>query len=321
MIRELSIDNPEDRRRWDHFLLSSIRGQHVQLTTWLASYRSYGGDYRVLLAESDDTILGGVGLIELGHRLCRIAHCPAGPIVAEGQEHLIPELIRAACDLARRRKCVSVQFQPPTSLDPMPRNFGPPAGLFPGSDTIRPGAALPGLVGVEQMLWVDFPPARDVEEWTATMFEGFSASTRRNLRLADRSGVEVREARDADELREGYAVIEQNGAAQGYPTRTWAEFGETLSLQVAERHASLFTARHEGRLLGAVYGCWAGRRFSDSMAGTIRSKPDLKIGHFLRWGAMRAAWERGMLGYDLTADGPPGVRDAKYGFGPTKIEF
>lgn len=318
VLTDLNLADVQQCARWDQFVLDSIRGHHVQFTTWLESYRSYGGVPHVIVAETAGKITGGIGIIALGNRLCRLANCSAGPIVDVGQEAAIPNLLEAAHDWARRAKCVTLQVQPPATTAALPEPF-----LLPGPLDIRApwreGPAMPGLAGIEQMLWVPFPQADSVDAWSEGMFARFSSSTRRNLRIAQKAGVDVIEAKDEQLLREGYAIIEQNGVAQGYPTRTWSEFGPTLQQQSKLGHASLFVARHEGRLLGAVYGTWAGRRFTDCMAGTVRTKPDLKIGYFVRYKAMEAAWQRGMIGYDLTADGPPGVKEAKYGFAPIKL--
>ncbi|MCA9167480.1 MAG: GNAT family N-acetyltransferase [Planctomycetales bacterium] len=318
-LHELDFADPAACERWDQFLLESVRGQHVQLTTWLRSYLSYGGTPHLIVAESQEKIRGGIGIITLGNRFCRLAHCPAGPIVDVGQEELVGPLLDAACQWARRQRCVTLQVQQPATHDPLPEKFLLPEAFRSSTFDWRDGPAMPGLAGMEQMLWIPFPSADSVEAWTELMFQGFSSSTRRNLRIAQRAGVVVEEAQDAAELQAGYAIIEQNGIAQGYPTRTWDEFGVTLCRQSELGQASLFVAKHEGQVLGAVYGAWTGRRFTDSMAGTMRTKPDMKIGYYVRFKAMQAAWERGMLGYDLTADGPPGVKEAKYGFGPTKL--
>jgi lipid II:glycine glycyltransferase (peptidoglycan interpeptide bridge formation enzyme) len=57
------------------------------------------------------------------------------------------------------------------------------------------------------------------------------------------------------------------------------------------------------------------------MGGTLRTEPDLKVGHFTHWQAMKRARELNLLGYDFTSGGSAGVMRFKQGFNPQRITF
>jgi hypothetical protein len=304
---------------WDQFLLRSPRGHFCQLSTWLRSFRCYGLSFSVLLARKgpDTSITGGVGMLQFGVPGFGYMCATVGPILDVGFEQHAPELIEAVLVEAERRGTAVVQFQfpyaPACCIPALLPSLDAPAH-FP----VRAGE--PFINAPNEMLWVEFPAGSSDEDfWEEHMLSRFRQQTRRHIRTAERSGLEIRECTGDEELRLAYALIEANGMARGYPTRRWDHFGPALSEQVRKGHAVVLTARRGNQNLGAHYGVIAGRRYTAVMAGTARADGEGDVGHFLHWSAMRKARSLGLLGYDLTSSSVKGVSQFKMGFRPQQI--
>ena len=170
-------------------------------------------------------------------------------------------------------------------------------------------------------MWVDFSRVDMGPDWEQDLLATFSQQTRRNIRAGLSSNLTCFEAKDPDEIKAVFEVIETNGREQGYATRTWQEFGDTLISQVQQSQAIVLGARVGETLVGAHYGVLAGRRYSYIMGGTIRTGKNLKVGHFLHWMAILKGRELGLLGCDLTSAGTPGVNRFKMGFRPEVLKL
>lgn len=308
--------------QWDAFNMHSPRGHYCQLSTWLRSFAVYGFQFHVIVAKnSDDCIVGGMGLLSFKALSSLLVSSPIGPLVEIGSEHASYSLLEAALDYAKSHKAFLLQLQFPAAAgDQLPATMPPQLPQTPRPQTgqvWRTGNA-PNL-----MQWLDFNCLSDLRDdaWSAAMLKSFKENTRRNIRTSLKNGLSASEARTESELREACRLIESNGQEQGYATRTWEEIGPTLMAQVEKNQAIVTVAHHEDKMLGVHYGVIAGRRYSYIMGGTQRVQPDLRIGHFLHWTAISKAKELGLLGYDLTSGGSEGVSKFKAGFNPQRVEF
>ncbi len=307
---------------WDEFLLRSPRGHYCQLSTWLRSFRSYGFSFSVLVArgKTGGAIAGGIGLLRFGARPFGALSAPVGPIVEVGCEVAVRPILEAVLAEAKRRGAFLVQLQFPCAAGVVLPALLPSVDP-PDQAPHYPGKWLPVGTAPGQMLWIEFPQAPEPEAWRELLLARFHPMTRRNIKLAQRQGLEVVEASSEPEIREAYTLIERNGRERGYATRRWQDFGPILLEQVARSQATVLLAQWRGRYVGAHYGVRAGRRYSYLMGAALREHGNLKIGHFLHWSAMNQARDLGLCGYDLTSGGTRGVLRFKMGFCPQRISF
>lgn len=314
----LGQDNCDE---WDSFQLESPRGHYGQLSTWLRSFRPFGGTERILAARDEQgEIVAGLGCIAWRKLGLEFWVAPAGPVVLAGNEELAATIVSAVSDAARETGAMALIIQPAVAQSGSLDKLLLPAAYLPVGETLNTGRRLPGMA-VGQLMWIDFSRASDGSQWEEDLLASFSQHTRRDIRSALRSQLTCFEAQQPEEIREVYGVIEANGKAQGYSTRTWQEFGATLVEQVQKRQAMLVGVRSDHQLVGAHYGVLAGRRLSYIMGGTVRTDGSLKVGHFTHWMVIKKARERNLLGYDLTSGGTAGVNKFKMGFKPDVVKL
>jgi hypothetical protein len=310
--------------QWDRFVTQSPRGHYCALSTWLRSFEAYGLKPLIALArrEKGGPVIGGMGCLTFGAMGFVGVTAPIGPLTDTGSDDAANLILQHAIEHARGLGAFLFQTQF-AATEEVPLPF-----LLPPQNTsaMLPGRPFKATAAPDQMLWIDFSriSADDSPEssvWEQRMLGSFNTNTRRNIRKAEKAGLIIAEAVAEAEVREGFELIEANGREQGYATRTWAEFGSTLLAQIRSDQASLLVAKYEGRPAGAHYSVRAGRRCSYIMGGTVRLEEDPGIGHALHWSAISRARHRGLLGYDLTTSGTPGVLRFKMGFHPEVVKL
>jgi lipid II:glycine glycyltransferase (peptidoglycan interpeptide bridge formation enzyme) len=308
--------------QWDQFLMSSPRGHYCQLSTYLKSFKGYGGNSHVIVAKDrwKDQIIGGIGLLEFGTKPLNMVLAAMGPIIDVGYEDCFSPLISEALSYSKSVGAFLFQLKIPFTeefIDPaiLPK-ISMPIGIC-----YCAGFPVDLIAVPNQMLWIEYGETASIEEWESRMFKRFTSSKRRNIRISEKNGLSMLRATEDSELRRAYSLIESNGREQGYSTRSWEEFGPTLVEQVNKGQAIVLVACRDGQLLGAHYGVLAGKRWSYLMGGTVRTEKDYKVGDFMQWQAMKTARTLGLRGYDLTSWGSSGVAEFKKGFSPTHIQF
>jgi hypothetical protein len=302
--------------------MSSPRGHYCQLSTYLNGFKNYGFSSHVIVTRNPETnqIIGGIGLLEFGKSPLRLITGTMGPIIEVGYEDAFLPLVSEALMYSKSVGAFLFQLKIPFAQE-----FSDPAVLpkiqMPQNASHHYGFPFDLMSVPNQMLWIGYEQSLSKEEWESTMLKRFSAGKRRDIRAAERKGLSVMRVTGESDLRKAYSLIELNGREQGYSTRSWAEFGPTLTEQVNKGEAIVLVACREEEFLGAHYAVLAGRRWSYLMGGTVRIEKDYNVGAFLHWQAMKTARGMGLRGYDLTSWGSPGVMEFKKGFRPTHIEF
>lgn len=305
---------------WDEFIQGSVRGHYCQLSSWLQSFRAYGFDYSIVVARCPSgALVGGCGFLFVGNRLMSIMTAPIGPLVDAGAEAVAAELLSHARKRARDRHCVLLQVMPAVAETGEHPFLMPHASMsLPGFEK---GAPFGSGIAPSEMNLLDFPEATTLEDWREKMLARFAGKAKRNIKTAEKRGIQMIKATSAADIQTAYSIIEDNGRQQGYSTRSWVDFGEHLQKQVALGHAIVLLARYQGAPVGAHYGVIAGRRLSYMMGGTVRMKPDLNVGYLLQWTAMTNAYLLGLRGYDLTSGGTASVGSFKASFNPTHVRL
>lgn len=317
-LNYLKTDN--ELQKWDDFLLNSPRGHYAQLSTWLKSFEAYGAAFQIIVAEEDEKIVGGMGLVIFGKGPFKLVTVPIGPIIAHGFEHLDKPMIAEAVKYAKKIGAFLFQLRIPyihqNSTDFLLNSIALPESIAFEKGFPFKVASTPNILFLVHLKQTD-----NDASWEEEMLNSFKSNTRRNIRKSMRNGLTIAEAVTDTDLQEAYAVIEQNGVKQGYSVRTWKEFGPTLIEQVRKKQAVVMTVKKEDQLLGAHYGIIAGKRYSYSMGGTKRIEKDYLVGHFLHWHVIKKAKKLGLRSYDFTSRGSPGVMRFKNGFKAEIIEF
>jgi len=318
----LEPGNEAGLREWDDFQSRSVRGHYCQLSTWLGSFEPYGFRFAVLVArrEASGTVLGGIGVLRLGRGSFGVMRAPVGPIVEVGAEHLVQPILEALLERAERTGVFLLQLQFPCSQEVHLDALLPSVPL-PDRVPHYPGRRFPAAGAPNQILWIGFENGRNGTAGRDDLLARFTPGARRHIRRAEQQGLYAHEVTQESDLREAYRLIEENGRQQGYSTRAWSDFGPVMLRQVQLGQGVMLVAQHRGRPVAAHYAILAGRRYCFLMGGTRRDDPKLNAGHFLHWSAILRAKELGLLGYDFTSGGPPGVLQFKMGFRPQVISF
>jgi lipid II:glycine glycyltransferase (peptidoglycan interpeptide bridge formation enzyme) len=321
IVRHINNDSRE-LDKWDQFLMSSPRGHYCQLSTYLKSFKVYGFNFHVIALkyQKQDQIIGGIGLLEFRKKPFNFVAAPMGPIIDVGHEDAFSLLISEALSYSKSVGAFLFQLKIPFTEE-----FSDLAILPKIEIPICPyhgeGFPIDFLAVPNQILWIDYGKPTSNDEWESRMFQRFSSSKRRNIRISEKNGLSVLRVTTEAELRRAYSLIELNGREQGYSTRSWENFGPTLVEQVNKGQAIVLVTSRDGQFLGAHYGVLAGQRWSYVMGGTLRTEKDYKVGDFMQWQAMKLARAMGLRGYDLTSWGTSGVMEFKKGFCPTHIKF
>lgn len=309
--------SPEDLKDWDHFLHTNPRGNNLQCSDWLKSYKKYGFSFEVLVVRNEkNEVIGGIGTVLAGFPFFRVLIAPCSPIINKEYEDLFENLLQQFLNRAKQKKVFYCHINLPvlkeensilkahcisTSID---------LSLF---ETGTPGNQFPAILSISGFRPVFINYSEGVETYKA-LFKSFNTNTKRNIKAALKNNLELRFQITEAEVAAAYQMIEHNARVQGYPVRSWKE-AKTMVMSLVEKgYCMVPCCYHQGQLKGALIVFDFGRHLTYISGGTLREDQDLKVGHFLHNEMLKQCIQKGYSFYDISVGGSKGVTRFKEGF-------
>ncbi|HEX2195111.1 MAG TPA: peptidoglycan bridge formation glycyltransferase FemA/FemB family protein [Candidatus Limnocylindria bacterium] len=310
-----------DRSAWDAFLAGCRYGDFLHDWAWADVAAFDGQPQRRFVAEEDGALVAiaaaQVRTLPLGRSFWYV---PRGPVLDYDSPRGAEWLRTVAIGLrqaARAAKAIAVKLEPRLERGSRPTmHFG----------RLRHD---PRTVQVGQTRLVELA---DDE----AMLASFDKDTRYAVRRADREGVEVRRFSDATDLRavdDLHRLVLETQARAGFPRPPLERYRTVWRALGDAGKASIFEARHDGRLLASGMLVIEGERSYYLFAGSHREeKGETKRypSYALQWAMMRHAREAGVRLHDLWGIAPEeagpehpwhGVGLFKKGFGGRSVTW
>lgn len=302
--------------RWDAFVASTDAGSHLILSEWLKSFDSYGFKFEVTLACDGDEIRGGYGTVIARALNFRFYSVPFGPIAAKGYESVLSDLVAEAVSRAKFHSCCYCHVTLPVSST---ENTHALLSLpdIPILQNAEKGHRFKYVYSAGGLNWVDIRNCKTEED----VLESFRTYVRRNVRSALRKGLETRYLESEADVRQGYDLCLLNASQNGYALRSWESFGATILTLIQSKKAKFIAAYKDGALKGCILLVRGGNYYTYILGGTVKEKPDLLVGHYLQWEAIRESLNAGFDGYNISLGGSKGIIDFKNGYATDQVFF
>lgn len=281
LAANLQVARPEPER-WDTFVASMSGDVLAQTTAW-AETKAPGQQHETIGLYDGDRLIGGCVLLLRPLGPLMVAYAPRGPLLSPGYEWAAPRLVAELerCRATWRPSALIVQ---PTRLDAQVAEALRGAGFTAAPLDIAPAASVE----------IDLTPEPD------DILGRMRSSRRRNIRKAERFGVEVRRGDRAD-----LAIFQQLHAStadrQGFPAltldyleRQWEVLGPSGVMRVYLAHVG-------GEPLAAATVTAFGDRMVFKLAG-LSEDPEarrVRASDSLHWRVLCAARDDGFSIYDL----------------------
>jgi len=163
-----------------------------------------------------------------------------------------------------------------------------------------------------------------------TLLAGMNQQWRRNIRKADKEGVEVRRG-GRDDLADFHGIYVETAERDHFTPRPLAYFERMWDALTAEApdRLRLYLAHHEGDLVAATTMVQVGEHAWYSYGASTSKKRDVRGSNAIQWQMMRDARDAGAAIYDMrgitdtvSADDPhAGLLQFKVGTGGQAVEY
>lgn len=305
---KISITKDLDyQKKWDNFIATNENGSHLQLSTWLQSYASYGFDYELFIAEENNEVIGGFGAVIAKVLFFKFYIIPYGPIVKGENTSVLEQLLKAIPDRAKELTCCYCQVSFPTFRNP---DFILNYNTNLDAIGYKKGNLFKYVYSSNGLNWLDFKKYNTIDE----ILLDFKSSVRRDIRSAERKEHEIKFLKSELEVKIAYDLCLENAKNNNYSLRDWNSFKPTILSLIENGNGKFIAAYKDHELKGALFLVKAGNYYTYILGGTKKEKPDLLTGHLLQWEAIKLSFAEKCDGYNISLGGSNGVKEFKNNF-------
>ncbi len=273
---------------WDGFVRAQ-GGHLLQTDGWARLKQQHGWQpYRIAVVEQwPGRILAGALLLYRNLGPLRLAYIPRGPIVDWNDLHLVRQLHKAIHNHARRHRAITLTIEPNCEDDPNLRQRLTRLG-FVAAPPLQP----------RNTITVDLSPAEDA------ILAAMKPKTRYNIRLAQRKGVQITQARNAADVAAFYAMMQETAARDQFGIHTLAYYQDAFRIfgPQGSGQAALFLAHLPEQGDTPIGGLFALAQPPEGIymygASSERGRAAMP-NHLLQWQAMQWAKSQGCAAYDM----------------------
>lgn len=279
----LLLDGGEAHPAWDEFVRAIPAATYLQTSIWARVKQVVGlRATRILLLRGGEPVAGCQVLSRHVAVLGQVGYVPLGPVAATADAKTLRVLVGALEQFARREHIRYLTLQP-AAHDPVLAAVLREAGFAPVE--VAPAPVWTVQIPLE---------GRSDEDLLAPM----RASTRGNLRRAERSSVRVRCGGERD-LPTLQRHLEATAARQGFQAYS-ADYNERLFSAFDEAaEARLLIAELDGEPLASALIVGFGDTAVHKVGGWSGTPSKVRPNELIHWVAMRWARDSGYGYYDL----------------------
>ena len=274
---------PLDDTAWDSFVVESPHGHLLQTSQWGALKSRFGWEVERMAVTNGDAIIAGVRVLYRSLPLgLTIAYVPKGPLVDWDDEGAVVTLLAALRQAAHRRRAFCLKLEPDLLDDPTLAARLVRLGLRPSAQFVQPRSTI--LIDLDG----------EEDESLAC----FKRKTRRNVRVAARKGVDVRD-RTASNLPAFQSLLEETARRKHFAIHSAGFYHAAYDLFVPSGHARLLLATHQDTVLAGRIVFALGHKAWTLCSASGSTHRNLNPNYLLQWEAIRWAKEKGCPIYDM----------------------
>lgn len=317
------ILNINEQDYFNQFIAAHPQGHFLQLWEWGMVKAGMGWESLPLVVEQDGAVKAALLILKRplpipGFKKS-IFYAPRGPVVDLDDEELCQVLFNGTRQAAKDHGAIFLKIDPAVEADnhrfkQIMSNCG-----FRLNET---GLDFEG-VQPKFVFRLDIAPDEN------TLLSNMHQKWRYNIRLAGRKGVTIREARDKEDLKAFYDILQETAERDQFLVRGYQYYEWIWDYMVVRNYARIFLAEFEGRIISGTLGLIVGNKFWYLYGASSNQDRNVMPNYLIQWEMIKWARQQGCTLYDFRGvsgdmdENNPlyGLYRFKKGFGGEMTEF
>lgn len=282
-----------EKERYNNFVKNHPKGHFLQLWEWGQVKRGMGWQPLPLILEEDGEIKASMLILKRSLPLPGLKKCifysPRGPVADIGNRIICGALFEGASKAAKDHGAIFLKMDPDVPKSNTDFTQILQACNFRKNETgLDFEGVQPGFV-----FRLDIRPSEE------ELLSNMHTKTRYNIRLAQKKGVQVRQAAGKEDLRKFYEVLVETAERDHFLIRGYEYFEMIWNQMELNGWAKIFLAEWEGNIVAATLALITGEKAWYLYGASSNQYRNVMPNYLIQWEMICWARENGCTLYDF----------------------
>lgn len=280
----MKIVDSSEKDKWNQLARRSSNFNLMQSYEWGEFKHDLGCEVqRIAIAKKKEFIAGvQVLFYPIFRGFYNLAYIPRGPLAnsedTEELNHLFPKIHQ----LAKNKRSIFLKIEPTWKYSERNIQTLINLGFIRSRRTNQPQASI----------------VLDISSDPETVLRQMNKSTRKNIHLAQRQGVQVRKG-DQSDLSIFYSLIKLTANRAKFPVRNFDYYKSEWNTFSKNNQACLLLAEYNGKVIASRMVFKLGSKAAEFHAGSSDEYRKIRANHLLVWESILWSKSQGCNSYDL----------------------
>ena len=284
----LDINNKELKEKYKEFLIKNKYSDLMQSIEWAKLKDNWICEVVYLMDENNEFIATSTVLLrKIPVINSYIAYCPRGPILSKRDSNLLDDLLKEFGVLRRKYNIFCVRFDPNWKKEEINKKEFKKLKFR-------------DKVSTKKIFQPKLNMILGLENYTEQeLFDSFSQTTRRNIRIALKNNCEVVQMTNLDGLDIFYDIHKITGKRDNFLIRSKEYFENMYNIFKDSGILKIWLVKHEGEVLGATISLEYGNTMWYYAGASSNEKRDFRPNHLIQWEMIKYAKEKNYAFYNF----------------------
>ncbi len=287
------IIDEKEKAKYNHFIATHAKGHFLQLWEWGQVKKGMGWQPLPLVLEENGEIRATLLILKRNLPLPGINKCifysPRGPVVDVDSEELCKALFAGAKKVAMEHGAIFLKIDP----DVKKENEG-------FKDILTRCGFKKNETGLDfEGVQPNFVFRLNITPGPAALLENMHSKWRYNIRLAERKGVQIREANSKDDLKAFYQILVETARRDEFLIRGYEYFEWIWDYMVENNYAQIFLGEYEGQAIAATLAMITGDKVWYLYGASSNEYRNVMPNYLIQWTMIQWAKKHNCTLYDF----------------------
>ncbi|MGI5911325.1 MAG: lipid II:glycine glycyltransferase FemX [Syntrophomonadaceae bacterium] len=287
------IIDDQEMERYNQFITSHYKGHFLQLWEWGEVKQGMGWEPLPLVLEEDGEIRAALLILKRHLPVPVLNKCifysPRGPVVDIESEELCYALFEGAAKVAQEHNAIFLKIDPDVLVNN--QKF---------TEILKKCSFTKKETGVDfEGVQPTFVFRLDIRPSEINLLQNMHSKWRYNIKLASRKGVIIKEAKEKEDLKTFYRILQETAARDKFLIRGYEYYELIWNYLIIKGYAQIFLAEYQGKIISAALAMILGDKAWYLYGASSNENRNVMPNYLIQWEMIRWARRKGCTIYDF----------------------
>ena len=295
-MAEITIENIENKREWEDFVLAKLEANFLQSWYWGEFHKAIGKTINRTGFYEKERLVGVMQSVVEPARRGKHLTVPGGPIINWQDKNLVNTFLRELKVIAKENNCVFIRVRPQLKSDESSKK------IFKDL----------GFIKAPMHLHAELTSQLDITKPEEEIMTQMRKTTRYEVKKAIKENIKIVTSSDSADIKKFYELQIQTAKRQKFVPFSYKYLSEQFKVFAENGNVLLYKAEFENKLLAQAFVIFYGKEAVYHYGASTDEGRLYPGAYLIQWEVIKEAKKRGMTRYNFWGVAPENKQNHRF---------